>query len=594
MHNPALLPLRLAHLFPEPVRAAITPIEPLIQRFLLPDRLGDIWQSASQAAHGPDLFDELLRRLGVKYTVDPEDLRRVPRTGPLVAVSNHPYGMLEGLILAAVLGRIRSDFKIMANFLLPAPAPLQEKFILVNPYGGPDAHRENWLPIRRAVDWVRSGGMLIIFPAGDVAQVDWRERTVTDPPWSQSVAKLIRMCGSAALPVYLAGSNGVAFHLAGAIHPRLRTADLPRQLLNKRGKEVSIRFGRPVAAKTLQAIPNHRDTIEYLRWRTYVLGLRAKPAQVSGRAALVPVTMPGSENALAEEVARLAGKPLAESEEMAVYLAEARQIPNVLREIGRLRELTFRRAGEGTGGAIDLDSFDNYYQHLFVWNREKQEVVGAYRLGPTPDILPRYGVSGLYSSALFRYDRELFRRVGPAIELGRSFVRSEYQRQFQPLLLLWKGICQYVLTRPERAVLFGAVSISDDYTPASRDLLVRFLENQRDRDLARLVKPRRPYRPKLMAGQQADTVSRLLRDIEELSDPIADLEADGKGVPILIKQYLRVGGRILGFNIDPAFRNALDALVLVDLRRTPPALLARYMSKEGAAQFLRQGGQGTA
>jgi putative hemolysin len=301
----------------------------------------------------------------------------------------------------------------------------------------------------------------------------------------------------------------------------------------------------------------------------------------------VPVVLPAPENVLVEEIDRLSAKPLAEADGLEVHLAPARQIPNVLREIGRLREVTFRQAGEGTGGAIDLDSFDSHYQHLFIWNREKREVAGAYRLGPTPDILPAHGIEGLYSSTLFRYDPELFRRTGPAIELGRSFVRAEYQRHFQPLLLLWKGICRYVLSHPCCRVLFGPVSISDDYTSASRDLLVTFLESQQDRELAALVKPRRPYRAKWIAGRLRDTVGRLLKDIEELSDPIADVEGNGKGVPVLIRQYLRVGGRILGFNLDPAF-HTLDALVLVDLLQTPPALLARYMSKSGAADFLRQ------
>jgi putative hemolysin len=577
----------LSHLFPEPVRTAIAPIEPLLQKLLQLDRIGDLWEFATQSAEPSEMFDALLRRLDVKYRLEPGDLERVPASGPLVAVSNHPFGMLEGVILGSVLGRVRPDFKIMANSLVPAPPPLRNKLILVNPYGGLDARRENRRPLRDAVEWLRGGGLLIVFPAGDVAQLAWRERAVTDPPWNESVGKLIRMCGSAALPVYLAGSNDLAFHLAGVIHPRLRTADMPRQLLNKRGKEISVSLGRPVPARTLQSLPSHRDAIEYLRWRTHLLGMRTREAHLSNRLPQAPVVLSAPENVLAEEVDRLPGRPLAEADSLAVYLAQARQIPNVLREIGRLREITFRQAGEGTGGALDLDPFDNHYLHLFIWNRVKREVVGAYRLGPTHDIMPAHGLEGLYSSTLFRYDPELFRRIGPAIELGRSFVRVEYQRHFHPLLLLWKGICQYVLSRVSCCVLFGAVSISDDYTAASRDLLVRFLESQQDRDLARLVKSRRPYRAGRIGGRQMDTASRLLKDIEELSDPIADVEPDGKGVPILIKQYMRVGGRILGFNLDPSF-HTLDALVLVDLRSTPPAILARYMSKTGADEFLRQ------
>ena len=271
-----------------------------------------------------------------------------------------------------------------------------------------------------------------------------------------------------------------------------------------------------------------------------------------------------------------------------MYLAAADAIPNVLREIGRLRELTFRGAGEGTGAALDLDTFDPHYLHLFLWSKAAREVAGAYRLGPTADLLPRFGVWGLYSNTLFRLNPELFQRTGPALEMGRSWVRPEYQRQYAPLLLLWKGITCYVSAHPECAVLFGAVSISNDYNPVSRSLLVSYLETQEEAALAHLVKPRHPYRRNHGAEWQAQAMSRFARDLEELSAPIADLEPDGKGVPILIKQYMKAGGRVLGFNIDPRFSNVLDVLMMADLRRAPRAVLERYMGRESTAAFLRR------
>ena len=277
---------------------------------------------------------------------------------------------------------------------------------------------------------------------------------------------------------------------------------------------------------------------------------------------------------------------LCRSNEFSVFTARAAEIPNLLQEIGRLREISFRQVGEGTGARLDLDRFDGHYLHLFVWNDEKQELVGAYRLGPTPDILPRHGISGLYTSTLFHYQRELFRRIGPAIELGRSFIRPEYQKQYAPLLLLWKGITRYVSLRPECAVLFGGVSISNQYTPVSRNLMARHLETRKAGEFAPLVRPRHAYRQQTTGRWHTRALDRFLQDIDDLADPIADIEAEAKGVPVLVRQYLKLGGRVLGLNIDPGFSHALDALIMVDLRRTPRPVLERYMSREVAARFL--------
>jgi putative hemolysin len=292
------------------------------------------------------------------------------------------------------------------------------------------------------------------------------------------------------------------------------------------------------------------------------------------------------QDARAMEIGRLpASRKLCESGCLAALFGTAQELPNVVREIGRLREIVFRQVGEGAGGSIDLDAFDRRYLHLFLWNHATREVVGAYRMGPTPDILPRYGIRGLYTSTLFHYRKDFFARIGPAIELGRSFVRLEYQKQYAPLLLLWKGIGQYVARRPECATLFGAVSISNDYHAVSRRLIAQFLEGRRIQDLADMVAPRRAYRPVERPFRPTGAIPSPPAGINELSALIEDLEADGKSVPILIKQYLKTGGRLLGFNVDRGFSNALDALILVDLRDLPAAMLERYMDKSGAGAF---------
>jgi len=343
-----------------------------------------------------------------------------------------------------------------------------------------------------------------------------------------------------------------------------------------------------------------REAIEYLRSRTYLLGQRnqpesAWPAVVRSVKLLRPqeaIVDPVPRQQLGEEIAGLAeDRLLARNGDLRVYLAKGDETPQLLNEVGRLREVTFRAAGEGTGKRIDLDRFDQYYWHLLLWHAQKQELVGAYRVGNTAEIIAAHGISGLYTSTCFRYDPELFQRLGPAFELGRSFVRSEYQREYAPLLLLWKGIAQLAAAHPECPVLFGAVSISNTYSRVSREIIYRFFEARRQNDeLAGLVEPRQPFRASLLRRWDCRAMCQALRDLDDLSQPIEDVESDGKGLPVLLRQYHKIGGKLLGFNVDRKFSNVLDGLVLVDLRQTDPAVLERYMGREAAARFRQQHG----
>ena len=290
---------------------------------------------------------------------------------------------------------------------------------------------------------------------------------------------------------------------------------------------------------------------------------------------------------LAAELSWLApDRCLTQNGDLAVYLAKANETPRTLQELGRLREVTFRRAGEGTGKRRDLDRFDRYYWHVLLWHKTKQQLVGAYRAGNTAEILAEHGVRGLYTSTCFRYDPRLFEKLGPALELGRSFVRPEYQRQYAPLLLLWKGIARLLAAHAQTPVLFGAVSISNDYNKASREMIYRFFEARIQEDeFAGMIEARRPFRPAILRPWDCRAMCHALRDLEDLSQPITDVETDGKGLPILLRQYAKIGGRLLGFNVDRKFSNVLDGLVVVDLRKTAPAVLERYMGREAAVEF---------
>lgn len=541
--------------------------------------------------------------LETRVDITERDLARIPKQGPAIAVANHPFGGIEGLALIWLLRLVRPDVKVMANFLLGRIPQLRDSFILVDPFGRPESSRANIRGLREAIRWVEEGDMLAIFPSGTVSHLHLRSLQVTDPKWSGTIARLFRHTKASALPVYFAGCNGPLFQMLGLAHPLLRTVMLPREMVNKRGRVIEARVGDPIPSRKLCAYTDD-EMVDLLRDRTYLLGMRARsqatPARRSIRrpkvAQLEPLVEAEPAEVLAEEVRSLPEEQiLVESKEHLVCYARANQIPHLLREIGRLREYTFRGAGEGTGKALDIDAFDEYYLHLFVWNREKQEIMGAYRLGRTDEILPRHGLGGLYTQTLFRYHRELFNLMGPALEMGRSFVRPEYQRSYAGLLLLWRGIGEYVCRHPDCKTLFGPVSISNGYQVISRQLIVAYLRQvEQMHPWSRFVRPRNPFqRAKPGLRRRALTYSALedAADIDGISEVISHIEEDQKGVPILLKNYLKLGACPLGFNVDPDFSDVLDVLVLVDLSKTDPKLLERYMGKDGAAGFLEYHGR---
>jgi len=304
--------------------------------------------------------------------------------------------------------------------------------------------------------------------------------------------------------------------------------------------------------------------------------------------ALAPVVPPAAAALLTEEVNGLpAEQILVRSGAYLSCLATAEQIPHVLYEIGRLRELTFRAVGEGTGTEIDLDWFDAHYLHWFLWNAKENEVVGAYRLGPTDVVFPEYGMEGLYTSTLFTYRMELFARIHPVLELGRSFVRPEYQKTYSALLLLWKGIGQFVVNNPRYKILFGAVSISNTYDELSRQLLVSFLRvNRYLPELARFVRGKNPLQLRPLRSWGVKATNLVGKNLAEMAALISHIEAEQRGIPILLRQYLKLGGKLLGFNQDPHFGDVVDGLIVVDLTQTDPRVLERYMGKQGVTTFL--------
>jgi putative hemolysin len=553
-----------------------------------------------QAGDG-SVFSRMLRALNVQYNVSDADVERIPTKGGLLVVANHPFGILDGVMLADILLRVRPDVKILTNRLLAQVPWLTAHCIFVDPFGTTESAYASSRGLREAIEWLKSGGALAVFPAGEVSHFKFSRPEVTDPDWSDTATRLARKMCLDILPVHFSGRNSVAFQALGLAHPRLQTLRLTHEFVNAKGKTIDVRIGSRITTGEIAQFKEGSDATHYMRWRTYFLRERGRHSDgvniirrsIEERhdAKSVPVAEAIRPERLIAEVNGLQSEArLCQSGEFAVYVAPADRIPSVLHEIGRLREITFRAASEGSGLDLDLDEYDQYYKHLFVWDTMQQRLVGAYRLGDTAHIVNVRGVGGLYTSTLFKYHREFFSKLGPALEMGRSFVRQEYQRQYAPLLMLWKGIGYYVAAHPQAPVLFGAVSMSNDYKQASRELLVRFFEREQANDpsgLASMVRPRCPFRGSLIRDWETNSAIKLLASADELNAPISDVEADGKGLPILVKQYLKVGGSILAFNVDRAFSNVLDGLVMVDLRKTRRNALNRYMTVQGAEAFLQ-------
>jgi putative hemolysin len=542
-------------------------------------------------------LETLLEEMQVDLQLQPADLERIPAKGPLVAVANHPFGVLDGAALGVLLSRVRPDVRVITNSLLEGIPELSEHCFFVDPFHSPTSVEKNLKALKQAIEWLQQGGALAVFPAGEVSQFNVGQGQVADPAWNTVAARLIRKTGASALPVYFCGHNSMTFQLLGMIHPRLRTLVLIQEFLQQRGKKLEVRVGTPTPSELIANIEDDREATEYLRLRTYLLAQRGKkPLSLPTRMrAVLPkkaqeaITDAVPQSLLVHDIAALPREQLlTESSEFAVYAARAGEMPHLLEELGRLREITFRAAGEGTGKSTDLDQFDNYYWHLLLWNKQKQELAGAYRAGSTDEIIRAHGIKGLYTNTVFRYDERLFMKIGSALELGRSFVRAEYQRQYAPLLQLWKGIARFVAAHPETPVLFGAVSISNEYSRLSREMIVQYFESRDDgREFVDLIQPRTPFRTPKLRGLDCRALCDALQNLDQLGEPISDVEEDGKGVPILIRQYDKVGGKLVGFNLDRKFSDVVDGLVIVDLRETDPVVLERYMGKEGYARFRR-------
>ncbi len=530
-------------------------------------------------------MDELDLTLAIREETHLEALA----TGPCIVVANHPFGGVDALSLTQLLSQLRPDTKMLANFLMKRVPELADTLIFVDPFGGATSKLTNLQAMRQALRHLQAGGVLGIFPSGTVSHWHWRHFRVTDPPWSTHLASLARRAKAPILPIYVHGRNRWPFQLAGMLHPLIRTALLPREMVNKRSRTITITVGKVIPARQLLRFQDEAKLTSFVRAATYLLRKhQGTPKPDLSQSTQAPIAEAVPNDRLVEEIDSLpAEAKLVTQQGFEVYITTKAQSPLLVAEIGRLREITFREIGEGTGKPSDLDTFDDHYEHLLLWSPQEEAIIGAYRLARVDEVMAVRGLNGLYTATLYKFKPGFLTRMGGALELGRSFIVARHQKQRHSLMLLWCGIGAYLTKNPQYHTLFGPVSMSQDYTSLSKQLLVWFIKKtHRHPVLAKLVKANHPFRAQDQLGAHKHLISDCIESIDDVSALMSEFESDGKGVPILFKQYLRMNALLLSFSVDKQFSNVLDGLVVADLRTADPKVLRKYFGDEGLKIFL--------
>ena len=554
----------------------------LLMELMKINQVNELFAQA-QPKEGPEFVDAILEGCGIDIEFDECELRNIPKTGAFVAIANHPYGGIEGMVLLKILCMVRPDAKLMANFLLKKIPNLSDYFIAVNPFENVE-HSSSISGLKNTLELLNNGTPIGIFPAGEVSTFKVEQKQVTDRLWHPVVGKIIAKAKVPVVPIYFHGNNGLLFNLLSLIHPALRTAKLPSELFNKHGHTIKLRIGKPI---NVEDIPDHNNSaklLNFLRARTYALGTGLEeekklfsPRNLFKIKRLPEAVAPEIDSAILDKEI----EPLRENYKVwteknyEVFIAPTSVIPNVIREVGRLREITFREVGEGTNKAIDLDEYDIYYHHLFIWDFEAKMIVGAYRIGLGDEIFYSVGKNGFYITELFKLKSQFTPVLRKSLELGRSWIRKEYQTKPLPLFLLWKGILKFLIDNPRYRYLIGPVSISNSFSKFSKSLIVDYINrNHFDHEMAQYVKPRKKFKVDfakidtdlLMAGEDS---------FKGLDNLISEVETRNMKVPVLLRQYIALNAKIISFNIDPKFADCLDGFLVLDLEKVPQDILEK-------------------
>jgi putative hemolysin len=515
----------------------------------------------------------LFQELQVTSDILAEELQHIPKEGAFILVSNHPFGALDGLLLINAVASVRPDFKMLANYLLSRIPNLSEFFLAVNPFETKQGSISSFSGLRSALEHLREGSPLGIFPAGEVSTYN-KKGYIEDKAWGTAIVKMIHKVKIPVVPVYFSGTNSTFFHELGTIHPMLRTARLPAEMIKKAGKKITMRIGRPItsAEQTLFASP--QELGDYLRARVYALkaNIPSKKSTKTVGIRAEPIASSPDRKRIVKEVERLtkANKALFTVSNYSAYYADYTQIPYLMLELGRKREEAFRNIGEGTNLALDIDTFDKTYKHLFLWDKQHKRLVGAYRVGVGSEILKRDGLTGFYTYTLFDFKETAIPFLSATIELGRSFVCLEYQKDPLALMLLLKGLMHVVLKHEGPRYLVGPVSISSWYPDFYRSLIAYYLKTKHTaEEFNETIRPRTAFTPDYLHVDPGTLLANHMGSIEQFERYMMRLSNNQYRLPTLVKKYLKLNTKVVCFNVDPNFNYCLDGYIVLDIKKMP-------------------------
>ncbi|WBU87930.1 GNAT family N-acyltransferase [Cellulophaga omnivescoria] len=539
--------------------------------------------------NGTAFLDAILEHYQIKFEIPEEDFKRLPKDGAYITISNHPLGGIDGVLLLKLLLQHREDFKIMANFLLNRIEPMSPYILPVNPFETRKEVKSSLAGFKNAMLHLRGGHPLGIFPAGEVST--YRDgKLIVDKPWEETALKLIRKAEVPVVPIYFHAKNSRLFYRLSKISDVFRTAKLPSEVTTQKNRVIKVRIGQPITVKTQNEQSSLADFTELLRRKTYMLSNAFEKERLIDK---VPTTLkipkapkkiatPVSRELIEKEIEELRKKDcrLLQSKSYEVFLATAVDMPFILQEIGRQREVTFRAIGEGTNKAIDLDEFDNYYHHLFLWDDEGKAIVGAYRMGLGAEIFDKYGIDGFYVQDLFRLEPELYGMMKQTIEMGRAYIIKEYQQKPMPLFLLWKGIVHTTLRHPEHKYLIGGVSISNQFSNFSKSLMIEFMKsNYWDPYVAQYIRPKKEFKVKLKDADKEFIFDETEADLNKFDRLIDEVEPGNLRLPVLIKKYIKQNAKVVAFNVDPLFNNSVDGLMYIKIADIPESTVKPVMEE---------------
>ena len=538
---------------------------------------------------GTDYADAILKHFEINYEIPEEDFKRLPKEGPYITVSNHPLGAIDGILLFKLMAEKRPDYKIMANFLLKRMVPLSPYIIPVNPFENRKDVKSSIAGFKSALTHIKEGHPLGIFPAGEVSTYK-DGKLIVDKPWEEAALKLIRKAEVPVIPIYFHARNSKLFYRLAKINGVFRTAKVPSEVLTQWNRPIKIRIGQPISLKAQQEQNTLEDFTELLRKKTYILSnayekerlIDQLPSSIKLPKAPKKIASAIRTEVIEGEIEKLIEKDrrLLKSKNYEVFLAPAKEIPFTLKEIGRQREVTFRAIGEGTNNSTDIDRFDEYYHHMFLWDNEAKIIAGAYRMGFGSEIYGKYGIDGFYLQDLFRFEPELFGMMRQSIEMGRAYIIKEYQQKPMPLFLLWKGIVHITLRHPEHKYLIGGVSISNQFSNFSKSLMIEFMKsNYWDPYVAQYVRPKKEFKVKLKDADKEFVFDETQADLNKFDKLIDEVEPGSLRLPVLIKKYIKQNAKVIAFNVDPLFNNSVDGLMYIKIADLPESTVKPVMEE---------------